>query len=161
MGALLAERLGWEFVDLDAVIEAEVGERISAIFVREGEDGFRARERAATVALASRLQESGRPMVIAPGGGWAQDPGNLEALGVLIASVYLRVSPALAARRMGETAEARPLIAGPGSAERLSELLARREAVYLQANHTVNVDSMTPRQVSDSIVALASIESPD
>ena len=161
VGALLAERLGWEFVDLDRVIETEAGETISSIFAREGEEGFRAREHAATMAIASRLQESATPTVIAPGGGWALEPRNLMALGDAFLSVYLRVSPDLAARRMGESASARPLIAGSRSADQLKVLLARRESVYLQANHTVNVDSMTAREVSDSIVALASAGSPD
>lgn len=143
------------------MIEAEAGERISAIFAREGETGFRMRELAATLLTASRLRESGAPAVIAPGGGWALDPRNLKALGGAITSVYLRVLPELAARRMGKSAAARPLIAGSGSADQLRELLTRREAVYLQANHTVNVDSMSAEQVSDSIVALASMGSPD
>ena len=161
VGALLAARLGWAFVDLDSLIEAEAGERISTIFAREGEEGFRAREHAATLAMASRLGENGTPAVLAPGGGWVLDPRNLRALGGSVVSVYLRVSPDLAARRMGEAAEARPLIAGSGTGDQLRELLMRREAVYLQANHTVNVEAMTPLQVSDSIVALASIGSPD
>jgi len=45
IGRRLAERLGLRFVDLDAVVEARAGARVSEIFAREGEAGFRARER--------------------------------------------------------------------------------------------------------------------
>ena len=155
VGPLVAARLGWRFVDLDDVISAEAGFSITEIFAREGEPGFRAREARATGAIAAEA------LVLAPGGGWIEDPSNMRALGVGTLSVYLRVSVMVALSRMGESAGTRPLIAGARSADQLRELLRRREALYLQANHTVNVDSMTPVAVGDSIVALASHRSAD
>ncbi|MDH5234630.1 MAG: AAA family ATPase, partial [Gemmatimonadota bacterium] len=67
VGALLAERLDWSFVDLDTVIEAEAGRAIVEIFAQEGEPGFRAREHAATVTLATETARAGRHVVLAPG----------------------------------------------------------------------------------------------
>ncbi len=51
VGPLLAARMGWRFVDVDEDIEAEAGTTIAALFAREGEPAFRARERAAIAGL--------------------------------------------------------------------------------------------------------------
>ncbi|MDH5235265.1 MAG: hypothetical protein OEW77_09920, partial [Gemmatimonadota bacterium] len=67
----------------------------------------------------------------------------------------------VAVGRLGESVASRPLVAGQNSVERLAALLRRRESFYLQANHTVNTDSMTPAEVCDSIVALVSQFPPD
>jgi shikimate kinase len=64
IGALLAERLGWEFVDLDAAIESRAGKTVAQIFMDEGEAAFRALE-----SEAIREQAVRDDRVIAPGGG--------------------------------------------------------------------------------------------
>ena len=151
VGPLVAAALGWEFVDLDDEIVRLAGRTVAEIFSAEGEAGFRARERAATEALANR-----GPVVLSPGGGWALDPANRVALGEGASVVYLEVSPMVAAARMGGAASARPLLAGGDPRDRLTQLLAQREAFYLQANHTVSVDSLAPDQIAALIVALAS-----
>jgi shikimate kinase len=152
VGRLVAERLGWAFVDLDRVIEAEAGMPVAAIFASEGEEGFRARERAVTRRIA--LQDG--PLVLAPGGGWAEDRANLDSLGANAVSVHLRVSVPVALARLAGSHEVRPLLGGPDPAFRLEELRRRREPTYLQSNHTISVDSFTPDEVATSIVAIAS-----
>lgn len=151
VGPLVASGLGWSFLDLDDEIVRATGRPIREIFAEEGESGFRARERAATVALAGC-----GPLVLAPGGGWMLDPANRAALGSVTEVVYLKVSPEVAATRMGGAAMGRPLLAGANPAHRLGELLAQREPTYLQANHTVSVDLLSPQEVAALIVALAS-----
>lgn len=157
VGAIVAERLGWRFVDLDVEIVREAGIPVSAIFAQEGETGFRAREREATRRVAAQRE----PLVLAPGGGWVEDPANRGALGTGSAAVYLRVSAAVALGRLARSNEVRPLLGGPDPAFRLAELLARREHMYLQSEHTVSVDTMTPDEVATSIVAIASTKRGD
>lgn len=151
VGPLLAAHLGWMFVDLDDEIEREAGRTVAAIFDAEGESGFRARERAATRQAAHNA-----PCVIAAGGGWMVDPANREALGDGLLTVYLRVDPAVALIRLAGQVSARPLLRTADPEATLKEILARREAVYLQANHTLAVDSMSPGEVAYTIEALAS-----
>lgn len=153
VGPLVAERLGWRFVDLDRSIEREAGRSIAVLFADEGESAFRARERAATVAL-SREKHDG--LVLAPGGGWIEDSANLGALGSGVCSVYLRVSPRVALARLSASREIRPLLEVPEPRIKLEELLASREPSYLLSSHTVSVDLLTVVEVADSIVALAS-----
>jgi shikimate kinase len=159
-GALVAERLGYRFVDLDRAIAKRAGKSVEAIFAEEAEEGFRARERAETRALAGVTKAphgaAGDPgLVLAPGGGWIEDHANREALGDLAMTVYLRVSVPIALARLARSDEVRPLLGGPDPAFRLEELRRRRESLYLQADHTISVDSMTPVEVAISIVGIA------
>lgn len=151
VGPLVAARLGWDFVDLDTEIESAAGQTVSEIFASEGEAGFRHREREATERVSFR-----KSVVIATGGGWVQDPSNWASLGKGILSVYLRVSASTALARIGGERFTRPLLSVPQPEKVLQKLLEARERGYMQANHTVSVDIMSPDEVSDYIVALAS-----
>jgi shikimate kinase len=64
VGPLLAARLGWRFVDVDDVIEAEAGTKITELFAKYGEAAFRRREHEAIARLAE-----GEELVLALGGG--------------------------------------------------------------------------------------------
>lgn len=158
VGPLVAARLGWTFEDLDDVIEEQAGQSVAAIFDELGEEGFRALEHGATRSLAGR-----HDVVVASGGGWMIDPANRWALGPegAVMTVYLRVDPEVAVTRMGSGQMLRPLLAGHRPAETLRSMLEAREAAYLQANHTVTVDSMSPDQIADTIVALATAQTPN
>ena len=158
VGPLVAARLGRPFVDLDAAIVARTGMPIATLFAREGEETFREWERRLTAEFAPVW---GPPIVLAPGAGWIEDPGHRARLGVSMVGVLLRVSPEVAVARMGRDAAARPLVAGPDPVGAVAALQARREALYLQANHEVRTDSVPPDEVASFIVALASRETGD
>ena len=70
----LAARLGWRFLDVDDVIEAEAGMTIAEIFARHGEAAFREREHATIARLASN-----RALVLALGGGAIEDPATRDS----------------------------------------------------------------------------------
>jgi len=158
VGPLVADALGRPFVDLDAEIARRAGRSVAAIFAADGEAGFRAMERELSVEL---LRTDGPLLVLAPGGGWVEDAANRALLEARADGIYLRVSVAVALARMGASVEARPLLAGGDPAQKLGELLRRREAFYLQARYTVSNDSMSPSEAASSIVALATAERPD
>ena len=158
VGPIVARALGRRFVDLDAEIERREGRSVAAIFGEMGEAEFRRLEGRVTAELLAPDQP---PMVLAPGGGWVEDPANRARLRDGVMSVYIRVTPAVALARMGEAAATRPLLAGGQAKEKLDRILERREALYMQSQHTVSADSMTPDQVASSIVALASSEFED
>ena len=71
VGRLLAEKLSWDFIDLDTVIEARTGKRVADIFSERGEDAFRREETAALASVLRRTQA-----VIALGGGAPETLGN-------------------------------------------------------------------------------------
>jgi shikimate kinase len=151
VGRALAARLAWPFLDLDALIESRAGMRVAEVFASRGESAFRELERAATEELARREVRT----VVAPGGGWIAVPGLVELVRPPSQLVWLRVSPPVALSRLGDATADRPLLSGPDPLGSLSELLARRERFYLQADHTVSVETMTPHQAVGAILPLA------
>lgn len=130
VGEALAARLGVPFVDTDREIEKGAGCRIPEIFAREGEAGFRRRER----KVIESLQASGS--VVALGGGAVSQPGIAGPLGARGGCVvWLRARPDTLLARLGHAPD-RPLLAGlepEARAVRLGELLAAREADYAAA----------------------------
>lgn len=149
VGPLLARRLGRDFVDNDAVVEARAGRRIAEIFARDGEPAFRELEVRAIEEVAA-----GRS-VVALGGGAIAQPGAPERLARLGTVVYLQASPRELARRVGP-AEARPLLAGLDEeqrAERLAGLLRQREAAYRSARIVVETEGASAAEVVDRIAA--------
>src|SRR6185503_11403615 len=79
VGRALASRLGWQFCDLDQVIEKREGKTVAEIFAEREEAGFRAAE---TKALEELLQDPSRKtdLVIALGGGTFAQPQNRRIL---------------------------------------------------------------------------------
>lgn len=151
VGRLLAERLGRPFVDLDERIAERAGMSVSAIFARFGEAHFRELEREVTLELAA----SETRLVMAPGGGWITVPGMIETLRPPSELVWLRISPSRAIEHLGSELSSRPLLAGENPRAALEAIAAAREAFYLQSDHTVSVETMTPAEVVDAILVLA------
>ena len=141
----LARVLGWSFVDLDAVIEADEGLAVRVIFASRGERYFREREKA---ALGQVLD--GSEQVIALGGGAVVDPDNLRLLKERSLLIWLKVSPQTVLGRTGETND-RPLLQGPDRLKRIEELSAERESIYAEADFTLDTDELTVDQVVQRI----------
>lgn len=147
VGPLIAEALGVPFVDLDVRIAARTGRPVGRIFAEAGEPAFRALERAEMDAAL------GEPAsVIAPGGGWAAQPGAIDAARPHARILYMRCDPAAAARRLGAES-GRPLLAGGNVEARVRALLDAREAAYTLADATVVAED-EPRVVADRILNL-------
>ena len=96
VGPVLAQRLGRDFVDLDTEIERMAGSLIVEIFEREGEEGFRRRER------ESISRWTRRPVVVALGGGAIVQEGAAEALRASGVVVYLRGRVSTLVDRLGD-----------------------------------------------------------
>jgi shikimate kinase len=148
VGRRLAERLGLEFVDSDAEIEARTGVDIPYIFEREGEAGFRAREREVLDALTGR-----EGVLVATGGGAVLDPGTRERLRTRGCVVYLRTSvrQQLARTRRGD---GRPLLRNPDPRGTLERLMLQRAPLYeATADLTVDTDGCRVDAVVEEIAA--------
>ena len=148
-GRLVAERLGAAFVDSDNIIVRKMQMPISRIFAEYGEPKFRQLE---AETMASAL--AGPPAIIAPGGGWAAQPGQLEAARTNCLIIYLRTMAITAAKRAGGDGT-RPLLVGEDPVEVMRQLLKEREPYYVQADCEVKSDVKPAAQVADEIVALA------
>ena len=120
----LAKQLGLEFRDSDEEIESRTGVDIPFIFDKEGEAGFRKREAA---VIAELVELDG--IVLATGGGVAQDPENRRLLAANGIVVYLYTSVAEQVRRTRRS-RSRPLLNNGNRAEVLQQLMDRRDPQY-------------------------------
>jgi len=149
VGPLLAGRLGWSFVDVDDVIEAEAGVTISELFARHGEAAFRDREHAAIAQLAA-----GDALVLALGGGAIEHAATrtllLNAPGTLL--VHLEVELATTLSRCEGTEHIRPVLADQAN---LANRYQRRLPLYRTAHVSIAVDALTPEQAVDAILHAA------
>jgi shikimate kinase len=153
VGRLLADRLGWDFVDFDDAIRSRTGRSAGALIREEGEPAFRRMEADLTRELAGR-----RRFVLAPGGGWATDPALATALGEGTVRVWLRVSAREVLRRAGSDPN-RPLL-GP-TPEAVERLLRAREPLYAAAEVVVDVDDRDPEAVAQEILRRLGFERED
>lgn len=148
VGRQLATVLSREFFDSDHEIERRCGVDIPLIFEKEGEAGFRSRERAVIAELSQR-----RAIVLATGGGAVLDPDNRRHLISSGRVIYLFASVAEQLRRIG-TDTHRPLLQAPDPQARLAELLAQRDPLYREtADQIVLTDQCQARDVVAQILA--------
>ena len=148
VGRLLAERLGWSFIDPDVEVERGAGLDIAAIFREHGEPVFRELERRAVDRALTRER-----VVIAPGGGWAAQAGVWEDLPEGTAAVWLQVSSPEAIRRLEQDLVERPLLAHGNMAARLMRLEGERTLSYARAHLAVETDGSTPEAVAEQVAA--------
>ena len=124
VGRHVARILDRPFLDTDHEIEQRTGADIALIFEREGEAGFRKRERD---AIASLSIQTG--IVLATGGGAVLDAENRRHLAERGWVVYLETSVAQQVERAGRTRH-RPMLSGVDPQLRLEELMKVREPLY-------------------------------
>jgi len=145
VGACLAERLGYQFEDMDQRIEERTGRTIAALFEERGEETFRKEERREAAALA-RLDRR----VVAAGGGAFVHPRTRAILREDALTVWLRCDLETLLGRIRDDG-ARPLA---GNRAIMRALLAEREPSYRQADLAVDTSEGTPQEVADRIVDL-------
>jgi shikimate kinase len=143
VGRVLAEHLGWDFLDLDDWISAQNGRSVAEIFRERGEPFFRAEEKRA--ADAARALER---HVVAAGGGAFVQPATRELLREGAVTVWLACDLDGVLHRIAPDGS-RPLAA---DRERMHGLMAEREAAYRLADLTVDTTDASPDQVAQRIV---------
>jgi shikimate kinase len=131
VGRQLARELGRVFIDSDEEIEHRTGVDIPFIFEKEGEAGFRARERQVIDELTAMPV-----IVLATGGGAVQDPQSRERLGSRGIVVYLHASVEQQMRRTRRGRE-RPMLKSGDPREILERLMAVRDPQYREIAHIV------------------------
>ncbi|HEX6292380.1 MAG TPA: 3-dehydroquinate synthase [Herpetosiphonaceae bacterium] len=153
VGRLLAESLGWRYIDTDHLVEARAQQPIAQIIAQTGEAAFRHLE---SQALMEALKQ--QHVVIATGGGIVEDPANRERLRNTTFTVWLHAPTATLVSRLDGTTD-RPLLAD-GPATRLAQMAERRAPLYAAiADWTIVTVGLTPAQVVDEILHGRSLRS--
>jgi shikimate kinase len=116
------------------------------VFQQDGESAFRAMEARLTAGLSSHTQT-----VLSTGGGWAAQPGLIEALPPGTALVWLRIQPEEALQRLRGSPDQRPLLAGPDPLGAMLALAEQRTHRYALADCTIDVDARAADAVAQEI----------
>jgi shikimate kinase len=149
VGKQLAKMLKVPFFDSDAEVERRTGVDIPFIFEREGEPGFRAREREAIEALVQM-----EPIVMATGGGAILSPENRELLAAHGTVIYLETSLGQQLLRVG-SGRGRPLLKDGDLSDRLRKLREVRDPIYnALADHVVLTDNRRVQRVAEEVVRI-------
>tara|TARA_Y100001933_G_scaffold24386_1_gene20552 strand:- start:1120 stop:1695 length:576 start_codon:yes stop_codon:yes gene_type:complete len=147
-GRPLAERLGYGFVDVDAVIEQVAGSSISEIFAREGEDSFRDLETQVLRSISER-----HSLVVATGGGIVTRSENWGMMhqGIVI---WLDVERDQLLLRLQRDSTRRPLLQVNDPGEAVDAILGQRRPLYNEADLTVVIGTETADVVADGVLQL-------
>jgi len=141
VGRLLAKEKGWNFIDLDELIELKEQRRIVDIFAKEGQPYFRKLEKKFLKQVSAQ-----KKFVVACGGGVVLDPDNIKLMkktGILIClcanceEILKRVS----------SSNHRPILNVAKPKERIELLLKMRAPYYLQADKTIDTSGLSVKQV--------------
>ncbi len=150
VATLLAEALGWAWIDADSVLEQRAGRSIRDIFAAEGEPGFRLREREILSELCGRERT-----VIATGGGAVLHPENRERMRAAGTVVWLTADARTLHQRTSadaSTVQRRPAL-GSGGIDEVVSVLATREPLYRDCAHfIVDTTARTPAEVAAEVL---------
>ena len=153
IGKLVAQTLGYLFLDTDVLIENRTGRTIAEIVEQEGWTGFRKREKEIIKELGFKQN-----LVIAVGGGAVLDEENviyLKKNGIII---WLKAQPETILKRLikdKKTVSQRPSLTGKSPLEEINEVLNQRLAIYQKvADKMIDTEGKTPQEIAKEIVNL-------
>jgi shikimate kinase len=146
VGRMIAEQLGFTFLDTDEAIEERTGKSITQIFAELGEPVFRDLEKRLVAELATREK-----LVVSTGGGLAAHAGNMASLKTNSLVVCLWASPEAIYERV-KTQTHRPLLVAPDPVAKIKELLAKREPFYRQADVLMNTERRSVKEVAQHVL---------
>jgi shikimate kinase len=136
LGAKLARQIGYDFVDMDQLIEETAGMTVPGIFNELGEKVFRKWEHDIVLELSRRDK-----VVISTGGGAPCHSDLIRIMNKSGTTIYIKLPPEALAMRLLNSKTERPLIKGKSEKELLDYIhlkLEERDFYYNQASHTVD-----------------------
>jgi shikimate kinase len=146
----LAQKLGWQMIDIDRFIENRYHKKINEIFAGKGETGFREIERKILLRITSFDR-----VVVSTGGGTPCFFDNMDVMNRSGTTVYLQVSAEELADRLDVCKASRPLVKDKNTAEIevfVRENLAKREPFYRQAQLIFPVEELlSPQEVGHRV----------
>ena len=148
VGRLLAEKIGYRFVDTDTLIEQQTKATISEIFATQGEKTFRQLETDLVKKLAAENRQ-----VIATGGGLVLNQDNVAELSRTGQIFCLTASAEDILQRVTRQGDTRPLLQDENPLQKITSLLQQRDHVYRQFQQ-LSTSGKTPEKLVEEILAL-------
>ena len=148
VGQALAKQLNRHLIEIDIIIEKMAGKSIPEMFKNDGEIAFRELEIAAIKKAAP-----GEKQVIACGGGAVLNTINIDRLNETSVVIHLTASPGVILKRTAQESDARPLLNGRTTPERLKELIKFRKPFYDRAaDFTINTSKLSIETITGKII---------
>jgi shikimate kinase len=151
VGEILANELGRDFLDTDALIEDRAGCSIEALISTRGWDYFREIEKGIVKEVSMRDN-----LVIATGGGVVMDEENVKNMKQSAWIVWLNGRPEILKERMGKeqrSGKRRPTLTGADPLVEIEEVLSTRKPLYEQAGDvTIDTSSLSTREAAALII---------
>lgn len=151
VGKMLAQRLGYAFLDTDKLIEEKTGKSISEIFREEGESSFRELETEVIKGLSGITG-----YIISTGGGIVIREENILSLKNIGLVIWLKASPESIFKRISPETH-RPLLNVENPLEHIKKLLSIREQFYSRADFSIDTDGLEVDKVVKAILYLETL----
>jgi XRE family aerobic/anaerobic benzoate catabolism transcriptional regulator len=139
LGKILAEKIGWNFVELNKEIERQNGLSVPEIINLYGQEGFRRMEQAALGQLLARKEQ----MVLATGGGIVSEPLTFELVLSSFYTIWVKAEPEEHMARVRGQGDLRPMAEDPSAMAELRNILVSREPLYARANAVVDTAGLS------------------
>ena len=129
LGRILADKIGWSFVELNKEIEAQNGLSVAEIIALYGQEGFRRMEQAALQQLLARNEL----MVLATGGGIVSEAITFDQILSSFYTIWLKAEPEEHMARVRRQGDLRPMADDRAAMQELRTILHSREPLYARA----------------------------
>jgi XRE family transcriptional regulator, aerobic/anaerobic benzoate catabolism transcriptional regulator len=139
LGKLLANKIGWRFVELNKEIEAQNGLSVAEIIALYGQEGFRRMEQTALNQLLARKEL----MVLATGGGIVSEPLTFDLILSSFYTIWLKAEPEEHMGRVRKQGDLRPMADDRSAMAELRNILVSREPLYARASATVDTAGLS------------------
>lgn len=148
LGKMLAEELGYPFIELSSEIERVAGCSVAEIQALYGANAYRRYERRALEEAIQIYQEA----IIATPGGLVSDPATFNQLLAHCTTVWLEADPEDHMQRVAAQGDMRPMAGNKEAMQDLKEILASRAAFYAKANFRLNTSAQDLKATSLALV---------
>jgi XRE family aerobic/anaerobic benzoate catabolism transcriptional regulator len=146
--AMLADRIGWSFVELNKEIERQNGLAVREIIAMYGQEGFRRMEQAALGQLLTRREL----MVLATGGGIVSEPLTFDLVLSSFTTIWLKAEPEEHMARVRRQGDLRPMADDRSAMAELRTILLSREPLYARAAAVVDTAGLTVERAAARLV---------
>src|SRR5689334_2168875 len=156
LGRIAAERLGWDFVELNREVERANGLSIGEILALYGQEGLRRREQAMLRELIARPGA----MIVATGGGIVAEPLTFDLLLASFVTVWLKAAPEEHMARVRQQGDLRPMADDRAAMAELRTILESREPLYARAKVTVDTSGMAVEGAAEKLLSAIAPDKP-
>ncbi|WP_441278288.1 helix-turn-helix transcriptional regulator [Tardiphaga sp. 172_B4_N1_3] len=152
LGKLLADKIGWSFVELNKEIEQHNGLSVAEIIALYGQEGFRRMEQAALNGLLGRKE----PIVLATGGGIVSEPVTFDRVLSSFYTIWLKAKPEEHMARVRRQGDLRPMADDRSAMQELRTILLSREPLYSRASAIVDTAGLSKDKAAAQLVGAVS-----